>query len=214
MMNKNFSEMMRQFQTIKAVDTKCETCGGPHSFTECLTVGGYTQETAYATTATPFQTLGEDLKAITTRSGVTLDGPSVFPPPLSKEVDREPETITDQVLIESTNNVPPLVVQPSPASTSFSIISSSKMPEVTKDMEIDTWDEGKGTWGGLERGWVLFLYGGGAQEWLGKRGDFGQENLLKGLELVPELWVFDKLNFNMRLFDENLLPDPAFLCGF
>nr|GFC98135.1 reverse transcriptase domain-containing protein [Tanacetum cinerariifolium] len=33
-----------------------------------------------------------------------------------------------------TNNVPPLVVQPSPASTSFSNSSSSKMPEVTKDM--------------------------------------------------------------------------------
>nr|GFD60486.1 reverse transcriptase domain-containing protein [Tanacetum cinerariifolium] len=37
----------------------------------------------------------EDLKAITTRSGVTLAGPSVSPPP-SKEVDREPKTITDQ----------------------------------------------------------------------------------------------------------------------
>nr|GEY69938.1 reverse transcriptase domain-containing protein [Tanacetum cinerariifolium] len=55
-------------------------------------------------------------------------GPSVSPPPpLSKEVDQEPETITNQVLTESTNNVAPLVVQPSPAST------SSKMPEVTKD---------------------------------------------------------------------------------
>nr|GEV38899.1 reverse transcriptase domain-containing protein [Tanacetum cinerariifolium] len=38
-----------------------------------------------------------------------------------------------RVLTGSTNNVPPLVVQPSPASTSFSTISSSKMPEVTKD---------------------------------------------------------------------------------
>nr|GEU57196.1 DNA-directed DNA polymerase [Tanacetum cinerariifolium] len=46
----------------------------------------------------------EDLKAITTRSGVTLAGPSVPP---SKE--------------------------PSLASTSFSLISSPKMPEVTKD---------------------------------------------------------------------------------
>nr|GEX75467.1 reverse transcriptase domain-containing protein [Tanacetum cinerariifolium] len=73
-----------------------------------------------------------DFKVITTRSGVTLAGPSISPPP-SKEVDREPETITDQVLTESTNNVPPLVVQPSPASTSFSTISSSKMPDVTKD---------------------------------------------------------------------------------
>nr|GEW88697.1 reverse transcriptase domain-containing protein [Tanacetum cinerariifolium] len=49
----------------------------------------------------------EDLKVITTRSGVTLAGPLVSPPPLSKE--------------------------PSPASTTFSTISSSKMPEVTKD---------------------------------------------------------------------------------
>nr|GEX73799.1 hypothetical protein [Tanacetum cinerariifolium] len=252
MMNKNFSEMMRQFQMIKAVDTKCETCGGPYSFTECPAIGGYTQETAYATTGSynsrgnsyqpqsdrnllsyrsnnylgppdfnqpnvqnrynqnqnqsynsnqgnyqgnyqkrgsnfnqgnnqnqvfnqhqgrvnnfnqaptyqtpthqpqvvpqvsefqaymkandagslPSNTVPkprEDLKVITTRSGVTLVGPSVSPPPLSKEVDREPKTITDYVLTKSTNNVPPLVVQPSLASTSF---SSFKIPEVTKD---------------------------------------------------------------------------------
>nr|GEU86991.1 reverse transcriptase domain-containing protein [Tanacetum cinerariifolium] len=104
MMNKNFSEMMRQFQMIKAVDTKCETCGGPHSFTECPTVDGYTQETAYATKDN--YNLG-DLKAITTRSGVTLTGPLVSSPLLSKE--------------------------PSPASASLSTISSFKMPEVTKD---------------------------------------------------------------------------------
>nr|GEZ65325.1 hypothetical protein [Tanacetum cinerariifolium] len=33
-------------------------------------------------------------------------------------------------------------------------------------------------------------------------------------EIVLELWILDKLNFNVRLFDENLLPDPDFLCGF
>nr|GEU30231.1 integrase, catalytic region, zinc finger, CCHC-type, peptidase aspartic, catalytic [Tanacetum cinerariifolium] len=119
-----------------------KTCGGPNSFTECRAVGGYTQETAYATTGNynsggslPSNVVPNpraDLKAITTRSGVTLAGSSVSPPP-SKEVDREPKTITDQVLTESTNNVPPLVVHPSPASTSFSTISSSKIPEVTKD---------------------------------------------------------------------------------
>nr|GEV84357.1 hypothetical protein [Tanacetum cinerariifolium] len=76
MMNKNFSEMMRQFQTIKAVDTKC-------------------------TSSLPNNTIPnpqEDLKVITTQSGVTLAGPLL-----------------------------------SPASTSFSTNSSSKMPEVTKD---------------------------------------------------------------------------------
>ncbi|GJT03912.1 reverse transcriptase domain-containing protein [Tanacetum coccineum] len=77
----------------------------------------------------------EDLKAITTRSGVTLAGPSVPPPPLSsfKEVEREPETTTDQVLTESTIRVPPPVVQPSPASTSSepspAPISSPVIPE-------------------------------------------------------------------------------------
>nr|GEV13088.1 hypothetical protein [Tanacetum cinerariifolium] len=66
MMNKNFSETMRQFQMIKVVDTKFETCGGPHSFTECPAVGGYTQETPYAITGnynsgavdTKFETCG------------------------------------------------------------------------------------------------------------------------------------------------------------
>ncbi|GKE74600.1 hypothetical protein Tco_1536641 [Tanacetum coccineum] len=43
-------EMMRQIQMVKTVDTKCETCGGPHSFTECPAIGGYTQEAVYATT--------------------------------------------------------------------------------------------------------------------------------------------------------------------
>nr|GEX30134.1 hypothetical protein [Tanacetum cinerariifolium] len=71
----------------------------------------------------------EDLKV---RSGATLTGPSVSPspPPLSKEVGREPKTITDQVFTGSTNNVPPLVVQPSPASTSSTLISSPKIPEL------------------------------------------------------------------------------------
>ncbi|GKC08806.1 reverse transcriptase domain-containing protein [Tanacetum coccineum] len=36
MMNKNFLEMMRQIQSVKSVNPKCETCGGPHSFTDSL----------------------------------------------------------------------------------------------------------------------------------------------------------------------------------
>nr|GEZ68098.1 reverse transcriptase domain-containing protein [Tanacetum cinerariifolium] len=75
----------------------------------------------------------EEVKAITTQSGVTLAGPSVSSPPPFKVVDRETETITDQVLTGSTNNVPPLVVQPSLASTFSTTISFSKMPKVTKD---------------------------------------------------------------------------------
>ncbi|GJU40456.1 reverse transcriptase domain-containing protein [Tanacetum coccineum] len=77
MMNKNFVEMMRQIQTVKFVDMKCETCGGPHSFTECPAVDGYTQEAVYATTGSlPSNTVASprgDVKAITTRSGVAYD---------------------------------------------------------------------------------------------------------------------------------------------
>nr|GEU86655.1 hypothetical protein [Tanacetum cinerariifolium] len=37
-------------QSVKSVDTKCETYGGPHSYTEWPAISGYTQEAAYATT--------------------------------------------------------------------------------------------------------------------------------------------------------------------
>ncbi|GJR85795.1 reverse transcriptase domain-containing protein [Tanacetum coccineum] len=74
----------------------------------------------------------EDLKVITTRSGVTLAGPLVPPPPFSssKEVKRDLESTTDQVLTESTTRVPSLVVQPSPASElPPALISSFVIPE-------------------------------------------------------------------------------------
>nr|GFB94217.1 hypothetical protein [Tanacetum cinerariifolium] len=72
----------------------------------------------------------EDLKAITTQSGVTLAGPSVSPPPFSKKVDRETKTITDQVLTENTIRVPPPVVQspPTPASSEIPLPLISSEP--------------------------------------------------------------------------------------
>ncbi|GJR99968.1 reverse transcriptase domain-containing protein [Tanacetum coccineum] len=122
MMNKNFVEMMRQIQMIKSVDTKCETCGGPHSFTECPAVDGYTQEAAYATTGSgslPSNTVANprgDVKAITTRSGVAYDGPTIPPThsPLPKEVERETEVTKDKVQntsFGSTAHVQPMVFQ-------------------------------------------------------------------------------------------------------
>ncbi|GKA64684.1 hypothetical protein Tco_0764391 [Tanacetum coccineum] len=102
--NKNFVEMMRQIQTIKSVDTKCETYGGPHSFTECLAADGYTQDVAYATTA------------ISTRSGVAYDGPTIppTPSPFPKVVERETEVTKDKVQntnFGSTAHIQPPVVQ-------------------------------------------------------------------------------------------------------
>nr|GEY83302.1 reverse transcriptase domain-containing protein [Tanacetum cinerariifolium] len=50
MINKNFIDMMRQIQSVKSMNTKYKACGGPHSLTEFLAIGGYTKEAAYATT--------------------------------------------------------------------------------------------------------------------------------------------------------------------
>ncbi|GKE56863.1 reverse transcriptase domain-containing protein, partial [Tanacetum coccineum] len=67
----------------------------------------------------------EEIKSITTRSGIILAGPSVPLPPLScssKEVGRDPKTITDHVLPKSTTRVPPPEVQ-------LSLVSrSSELP--------------------------------------------------------------------------------------
>ncbi|GJY86369.1 reverse transcriptase domain-containing protein, partial [Tanacetum coccineum] len=73
-----------------------------------------------------------DLKVITTQSGMTLAEPLVPPPALSssEEVERDPETIMDQVLTESTIRVPPPVVQPSP------IYRSSELPPVPASSSV------------------------------------------------------------------------------
>ncbi|GKE45505.1 hypothetical protein Tco_1472789, partial [Tanacetum coccineum] len=114
LINKNFVEMMRQIQLVKSVNPKCETCSGPHSFTECPAADGYTQKAAYATTVN--YNSGGDVKAITTRSGVAYDGPTIppTPSPLLKEVERETEVTKDKVQntsLGSTVHVQPSVVQ-------------------------------------------------------------------------------------------------------
>nr|GEW94197.1 DNA-directed DNA polymerase [Tanacetum cinerariifolium] len=75
---------------VKTVDTKCETCGGPYSFTEFPAIGGYTQETSYATTG-----------------GVSYDRPPIPPPTsyLPKMVERVPEVTKDTKLREKDDNL-------------------------------------------------------------------------------------------------------------
>ncbi|GJS67463.1 reverse transcriptase domain-containing protein [Tanacetum coccineum] len=114
LMNKNFVEMMRQIQSVKYMNPKCETYGGPHSFTKCPAADGYTQEATYATTSN--HNSGGDVKAITTRSGVAYNGPTIphTPSPLPKEVERETEVTKDKVQntsLGSTAHVQPPVVQ-------------------------------------------------------------------------------------------------------
>ncbi|GJR91393.1 reverse transcriptase domain-containing protein [Tanacetum coccineum] len=101
MMNKNFVEMMRQIQTIKSVDMKCETCSGPRS-------GSLPSNTVANSRG--------DVKAITTRSGVAYNGPSIppTPSPLPKEVERKTEVTKNKVQnisLGSTAHVQPPVVQ-------------------------------------------------------------------------------------------------------
>ncbi|GJW27616.1 hypothetical protein Tco_0044491 [Tanacetum coccineum] len=69
-----------------------------------------------------------ELKAITTRSGIVLDGPSVLmPPPFinPEEEERVQETLTDPELVEYTIKVPPLVQKPQAPSQ-----KSYEMPKI------------------------------------------------------------------------------------
>nr|GFA18621.1 reverse transcriptase domain-containing protein [Tanacetum cinerariifolium] len=105
--------MLKQFQSnpppaqVKAVEEICVTCGGAHSYYQCLAAGG--------NTFPEFQdNIQGELKAITTQSGLVLDGPSVpMPPPFINPEEDEcvEETLTDQDLAEYTIKFPPPLVQ-------------------------------------------------------------------------------------------------------
>ncbi|GJW56585.1 reverse transcriptase domain-containing protein [Tanacetum coccineum] len=116
--------------SVKAVEKSCVTCGGAHSYRQCLatdgnTFSGYQDNIqGYVSAAAvnynqgntssgslPSNTVANprgDLKAITTRSGISYDGPPI--PPLPKVVEREPEVTKDTVQ-PSTENIQPPVVQ-------------------------------------------------------------------------------------------------------
>ncbi|GJW54880.1 reverse transcriptase domain-containing protein [Tanacetum coccineum] len=87
-----------QSTTVKAVEESCVTCGDTHS---------------YRSGSLPSNTVANprsDMKAITTRSGVSYDGPQVPPPPssLPKVVEHEPEVTKDTVQPSTKNIQPPM----------------------------------------------------------------------------------------------------------
>ncbi|GKE46751.1 hypothetical protein Tco_1478009 [Tanacetum coccineum] len=49
-MNKNFLRMSQSNQQVNVVNLSCETCGGPHHYSECQAAGGFTQGDVYAAT--------------------------------------------------------------------------------------------------------------------------------------------------------------------
>nr|GEZ64719.1 reverse transcriptase domain-containing protein [Tanacetum cinerariifolium] len=97
--------------TVKAVEESYETCGGAHSYRNFPATDG----NVYRSGSLPSNTVANprsDLKAITTRSYVSYDGPQVLPlsSSLPKVVEHEPEVTKDTVQ-PSTENIQPLVAQ-------------------------------------------------------------------------------------------------------
>nr|GEW67545.1 reverse transcriptase domain-containing protein [Tanacetum cinerariifolium] len=137
--------MLKQFQVIpppapvKAVEETCVTCGGAHPYYQCLAAGGntfpefrdniqgYVLAAAMNTASTsssgtlPSNTvanLKSDLKAITTRSGVSYDGPSISP----SVVENEPKATKDTVV--PTNNGTTEDVQPQAVPSKSPVLTS------------------------------------------------------------------------------------------
>nr|GEV72937.1 DNA-directed DNA polymerase [Tanacetum cinerariifolium] len=127
--------------SVKAVEENYVTCGGAHPYYQCLTVGGNTfpelQDNiqGYVLAAAvnynqgnfgyrppgsgslPSNTTANSkgkLKAITTRSGLVINGPTVSTPPpfINPEEDEHAEeTLTDLGLFEYSIKVPPHPIQ-------------------------------------------------------------------------------------------------------
>ncbi|GJW27321.1 reverse transcriptase domain-containing protein [Tanacetum coccineum] len=96
---------------VKAVEETCVTCGGAHSWyncpttdnnqaSVCATTGGLFQNHASTLGTLPSNTIPNpkgEMKAITTRSGVAYEGPSIPTNPSPKKVvERETEKTTDK----------------------------------------------------------------------------------------------------------------------
>nr|GEW33725.1 DNA-directed DNA polymerase [Tanacetum cinerariifolium] len=100
--------------TVKAVEESFVTCGGQNmqnqltNLTELITkFVNYNSASTSSSGTLPSNTIANprsDLKAITTRSGVSYDGPQILPPPsfLPKVVENKPEETKDTV--HPTNN--------------------------------------------------------------------------------------------------------------
>nr|GEV63126.1 reverse transcriptase domain-containing protein [Tanacetum cinerariifolium] len=122
-MNENFLRIF-QNQQVNSVTTSCVTCAGPHSYHECQATGGHIQNVYAAGTynqgGNTYQPQGPlssntivnpkgELKAITTQSGVSYDGPPI-PPLLSSlpnVVERIPDVTKNTVQPIIENNQPP-----------------------------------------------------------------------------------------------------------
>nr|GEU71086.1 reverse transcriptase domain-containing protein [Tanacetum cinerariifolium] len=122
--------------TVKVVEESCVTCGGAHSYRNCpATDGNFVNSNSASTSSSgtlPSDTIANprsDLKVITTRSGVSYDGPQIPSPPsfLPKVVENELEATKDTVNPTnngSTEDVQPQVVQSKSPILTFKPVTS------------------------------------------------------------------------------------------
>nr|GEV03316.1 reverse transcriptase domain-containing protein [Tanacetum cinerariifolium] len=125
--NKNFMRVLQVNQQVKEVTPNYETCGGPHSFSDCPATVGNTQN-VYAAGAYQGNTITkpkEDLKGITTRKGTAYSGPMIPTTSSSLVVDREAEATKDTV--HPTNNKSIEEIKPPVLSTESPILTSKQL---------------------------------------------------------------------------------------
>nr|GFC53940.1 reverse transcriptase domain-containing protein [Tanacetum cinerariifolium] len=100
--NKSLMRVLQVNQQVKAVTSSCETCGGPHSFTNCPATVGQTLN-VYAAGAYQGGNIitnpKEELKGINTRTGTAYQGSTIptTSSSLAKVVKRETEVTKNTV---------------------------------------------------------------------------------------------------------------------
>nr|GEZ95095.1 reverse transcriptase domain-containing protein [Tanacetum cinerariifolium] len=90
-----FSKKVVTPATVKAVEESCVTCGGNHAYYNFDATNSYQSSVCAATGTLPSNTIPNpkgEMKAITTRSGVAYEGPSIPTKPSSKKKLREKAT--------------------------------------------------------------------------------------------------------------------------
>nr|GEV73662.1 reverse transcriptase domain-containing protein [Tanacetum cinerariifolium] len=122
--NKNLMRVLQVNQQVKAVTPNYETCGGPHSFSDCPATVGNTQN-VYDVGAYQGNTITnpkEDLKGITTQSEIAYQGPTI--PTTSSFLVVECETKATKDTVHPTNNGSIEDVQPLVVPTEYLILNS------------------------------------------------------------------------------------------
>nr|GFB72720.1 reverse transcriptase domain-containing protein [Tanacetum cinerariifolium] len=121
---------------VKAVESNCVTCGGTRSYQNCPTTSGNVyQDNIHESGTLPGNTVTnpkEDLKGITTRSGVAYKGPTI--PAASKVVKQGTEVTKDQVQTPSSQSTahvqPPVTQSETPVSEPIAAPVSAPMPNL------------------------------------------------------------------------------------